>query len=206
MKLCIRVPVRNDLHPELARWLASVARGSPSADIGLTHTFGYGIAEGRNIITQEFKATDCTHLWMIDSDVVPPGNLNILDLVEEHPVVAAPYRTFKDGAILWQVYCAGGMSGEMQLYRCIPSNEWPKGRPFWAPVAGTGCMIVRRDVFERVGYTPWKFKRAFVDGIFRLSGEDFDFCEQTGGVMMDPEYICEHYREIPLNRVKGVQA
>jgi len=182
-----------------------LARKMPTADIDLTYTYGYGIAEGRNLVTEEFLATDCTHLWMIDSDVEPPPHLRILELIEEHPVVAAPYRTFKDGFILWHVYRPGRKIGDWQLYECLPRDQWPKGRPFHAPVAGGGCMIVQRKVFEKLGPAPWKFKRARINGQYRLSGEDFDFCERLGGVMIDPEYICEHEREISLNALKGMQ-
>ena len=71
MKMMLRIPTAGPIHPELSRWLVWFAREVPDADIG-PFTNNIGIDRARNAICHRFLKSDCTHLWMLDHEVVPP--------------------------------------------------------------------------------------------------------------------------------------
>jgi hypothetical protein len=197
MKLCIRIPTNASVHYALVPWLAWAARQFPSADISVTYTYGYGIAWGRNKMVEELLDSDCTHLWMIDSDTVPNYSTHLTESADSRDVVCAPYNGFhEDEGLIWHVYSLDEKNGQ---YRICGPDMWPQlDAPFGVDAAGLGCCIVRREVFERMREDlehPF-YHPISPDGT--IVGEDFRFCEDVGGVVIEPRDAARHCRDTDL--------
>lgn len=203
MKVFLRIPTNQGIDQRLVPWLVWVARTLPSADINHQHTFAHGIAEGRNDIVKDFLNSDCTHLWMVDSDTIPPQSLDLLESGKAHSVVCGPVLSCHAGVLNWNVYKkkeAMDTEGD-PLYRSIPRNEWPRDTNcFQVDVAGAACMLIQRDVLSKeVNKKPFYHERRN-DGM--LMGEDFMFCKDAGGAAVDKRYICRHNRNVELLEIK----
>jgi hypothetical protein len=132
----------------------------------------YNVIEGRNRITTralERPPEDWTALYWTDSDMLPdPGIVDRLEELLHHPSFTA-----KDGGVVVGAYYNRELPFEVQLYEAHPELEgmhflkpdyWTrliteaKGRYLnlrpgrLVPVGGggTGSMLIRRDVLERM--------------------------------------------------------
>ena len=198
MKVFLRVPTNGHVDRELTRWLMWLERFDTSmgqhvdADI---HYSNFGPAEARNEITEAFLDTDCTHLWMVDRDVVPPRNLSLL--AHDKPIVCGLYKGYKGGAkAFWQVYMPHPTKAG--AWTALEVSRLPPGNPVRVPAAGAGCMLIRRDMLEGVK-EPFFYSRA-PNG--KLVGEDMNFCRDREA-WLDKEYVCSHYRDVNLNDLEG---
>lgn len=141
----------------------------------------------RNIIVNEFLKTDCEWLLMVDSDVVPP--MNVLDMIDNNvPVCSAYVCTFSNGELV-----PVGMTKTENGY-CHNFDKTEKGLNK-VDAVGTGCILIRRDVFDKLGKPYFKF--VYEDGLL-INGEDFDFSERVGEVYFDTRYVCKHYTTIAI--------
>ena len=193
MKVFLRIPTNESVHYTLVPWLAWIGRELPTADIDTQYTYGNGIAWGRNQMVRDFKASDCTHLWMIDSDTAPSANLHLLNTAEEHPVVCGPYNGFVEGwGVTWNVF----RRREDNSLGYYPPAMWPQlDAPFRADAAGTGNMIIARGVFDALPEDP--FRREDKGGN-QFKSEDICFCEDVGGVIIEPRALRRHCRTVDL--------
>lgn len=158
----------------------------------------------REGIIQDFLATDCDILWMLDSDIAPPKH--VLDLVTMHgnkwQLAGAPYPVFM------------AQPGESQrqivftTYKQMPPA--PDGKPRIAPCAvpeegtefidgiATGCLFIKREVFDKLERPYFEFK---YDPITRqpIEGEDIGFCIKMIklGIKFFTDYsmVCKHYKD-----------
>ncbi len=157
----------------------------------------------RNGIVDEFLATDCDILFSIDSDIVPPRH--VLDLITMHGdkwlAAGAPYPIFmaQAGEAYRQV--------TITAYKALPCgpNDKPRIAPCSIPdegtdfVAGlaTGCLMIKREVFERLEKPYFEFK---FDPETRqpIEGEDIGFCLKLHklGIQFFTDYsmVCKHYK------------
>lgn len=195
MKIMLRIPTQGQVEGSLTDWLMWLASlRNIEIDAQRHYTAGYGIAHGRNMILRAFLDSDCTHLWMIDSDTVPPMNLSFLD--HDYSAVCGPYESFRlDRALHWNVYRPGDGEGTWALYR---RQDWPD-EPFHAAATGLGCVLLRREVFDKLPEDPFHYE----PGIEWL-GEDFTFFRDIGGVMVDPNYVCQHIKKVNLTAVHDI--
>ncbi len=155
----------------------------------------------RNSIVEEFLKTDCDVLWFLDSDICPPKH--VLDLVTVHwdkwQVAGAPYPVFmnpsgeKNCQVLFCVY----VKGEKGF---APSNIPFAGTALVDGLA-TGCMFIKREVFEKLSKPYFEFK---YDAESRLltEGEDLGFCHRVSALgykfFTDFSMVCKHYKTVCL--------
>lgn len=207
MKIMIRIPTNGPIDHGTARWFAWVARALPEADIDITHTKSWGVAEGRNLMVRSFLQSDCTHLWMVDSDTVPPFSLHFLEGADAYPILAGPYRGFTGGRIIWHVYkyIRFDRKSRKHIWGAVSERSWPTERYFRVDAAGTGCMLIQRQVFES---DPPLFQiDRYPDGT--IGSEDMRWCREIRSVnpeadppwvpVIDTHFHCRHYRDADLD-------
>lgn len=133
-------------------------------DHGLT-----SVAINRNLLVQRFldDPDRLTHLFFLDSDVgVPRDGLHKL-VAAGKPVVAGIYVDKRQMRLVLRKRVSRYQHQLMDRELCIPAGQ--PGAPHWiirpelrnqvvpCDAAGAGCLLVAREVFERIHY-PWFFE------------------------------------------------
>ena len=119
------------------------------------------------LVKKSLQDKNVTHIWFLDNDIVPPSNVlplllgvndditGLLCFKKTHPYYPVAYKNHPTDKKLRRVYA-----------------EFNPGELLKPDAIGTGCMMIKREVFEAIPY-PW-FK--FEDDNGRLTGEDINFC------------------------------
>lgn len=164
----------------------------------------YAIMDRMNAVIDKFMTVKATHLWMVDSDVEVPSNALETLLRHDVDIVSGvyPFHNFKD--------CRAMMFGRMGDNPCgfFHPRDWDymRGQVFGEeqPVSGgTGCMLVKRRVFERYhqNIPPFRFDKA--EG---KCGADVYFwkrCQDAGfTARVDANVVCGHLPECKLSDVE----
>jgi hypothetical protein len=157
----------------------------------------------REGIIQDFLATDCDMIWFLDSDVCPPKH--VLDLITMHGdkwlCAGAPYPVLmaqpgeNNRQVIFTVYkkMPDHPDGKTRLAPCAVPDE---GIEFIDGIA-TGCLIIKREVFDRLERPFFEFK---FDPITRapIEGEDIGFCLKMSRLgikfFIDYSMACKHYK------------
>lgn len=161
--------VRSEFMDSVIALLASEEREL----LGHAHgvTCGPLIAMARNLLVRDFLATDMEFLWMVDTDIVFIPN-TLRRLVEHDlPLVSALYYTFKNNGKVPAMFTVG----DNHEFPAI--MEWDEGELIPADATGAGCLLVHREVFEKIqkdnnGQFCWFRETVFDD---RDIGEDLSF-------------------------------
>lgn len=161
----------------------------------------------RNAMVEEFLNTDCEVMWFLDSDIAPPEH--VLDLITEHgdkwKVAGAPYPVFmtppgeKDCAVFMCVYKHNDTKGMAAADVPYEGVEFVDG-------LATGCMFIKRGVFEQLEKPYFEFKYDPTDRKM-LEGEDLGFCIKVNKLghkfFTDYSMVCKHYKSVCLLEVNN---
>jgi len=140
------------------------------------------IPRGRNTCAATFLKSECTHLMFIDADI---------------------QFTPDDVAKLWNLQKGVGCGVYPMKQEGAPYAAWVGGKllvdkdmakePFKVDYAGTGFMIIHREVFVRLqkAHPEWKYEESY--------GEAWAFFQDPieEGIHLSEDYFfCKRYREI----------
>lgn len=177
-KIGISTVLKGKLEADTARWREdTLLRLYPKA-VPLWKKTPETLQAARCMQVDDFLASDCTHLFLLDSDCIPqPYTLERL-VAYDLPLVAAPHPAIK-----------GDELGVMVLDRDPAGNGYVQHRPFGlsaglqGPNVVVGCagMLIKREVFETIGQ-PW-FRCVYDEETGKLlKTEDFDLCDRAHAV------------------------
>lgn len=165
----------------------------------------------RNKIVEEAferMGDDWTHLWFVDSDVLPPYPYALMRLLQRDKDVISGVYCRKTIPARWlNSESSNGVNSfaEEMSPPEDPLNFYPQYKDKVKPCLnmGAGCLLIKREVFHRVS-KPW-FYIKYLAGTNEHHGEDitfFESCAKTGIVPhMDTSVICKHcegHLEYPL--------
>jgi len=208
MKILIAVPNLGAVHPKLVmkllRWSTIPTKGVEQVAIFLP-TGHIPHDSARNFcVNHMLNNTDATHLFFLDNDVLPEDDC-LEKLVEANKdIVSGLYPSMRQvprtGETV-KVFNAFryGQVGEDGDYGLVPIMS---GEGAVIPIsrAGGGCLLIKREVLEKVG-APWFKFQYNADGTLS-HGEDIDFCrkaEQAGyQLFAHLDVKCGHVKEITL--------
>ena len=202
MRVRIRIPTNGHPDRALTNWLIWVA-GFPAPGIASVqvHYCPFGPDRARNELVDDFLFNSGdTHLWMIDDDVVPPQNLELLHKVldQEAPLASGLYFGFKkDVGTFPHAYHFGKGGGGIPL----TPEELSTGIQF-VDAVGAGCLVMARELFrhQKCGWFT-VFPKEMPDNLSRQQGyigEDLAFCRIRGPVLLVPSYRCQHIKDMSL--------
>lgn len=195
------IPSRGELNWQCAqaiRELAEELDAEPHFQIG-----HLSVAANRNKICEDFLASDCETLFMLDDDVMPAANaVFLVDDLAKFDIVAAAVP-------VWRA------QDPAPSFAAFGSDQQPlQPNALYGPLAeaafvGTGCIAIKRDViltlFE-VSLEP--FRVEVRDGL--TVSEDVIFCEQARecgfSVACDFRVRCDHWMKVSLRRVLKLSA
>ncbi len=149
------------------------------------------IITGRNIIRMEFlKNKDYTHLFFLDTDVIVPPETIIKLLGNDKPLVAGLYlarQQLPNGKTgVFPVGCVAHSPGKV---RQLMIDEIWEPKIIEAAVTGLGCVLIRRDVLEKVSFRNI--------GDTTTGGEDTAFYSDARKahflLFIDTAIKCDHY-------------
>ena len=152
--------------------------------IPLTISRQFEVSQAREEIARSFLNSDCTHLLMMDADIVlMPDTLSKM-LEVDAPVVVAKYA--EKGKMEASYHCYH--HSQVPFRRDPPVEVRPGERRELKDIDpmlfGLGCVLVKREVFEKLEEPYFKFTitQEEVDDYWRVS-EDFYFalkCHHAG--------------------------
>lgn len=155
----------------------------------------------RNAIVEEFLKTDCDVLWFLDSDVVPP--VSIMDLV------VYPAKEWKLAGATYPVWMTLNQElGPQAVLTCykkingkLAKSEVPTSGIGFVDGLATGCLFIKREVFERLSKPYFEFK--YDETTREMSeGEDLGFCRKMSDLgyqfYTDFSLVCKHYKRVDL--------
>lgn len=139
-----------------------------------------------------------THLMWIDTDIMPENPPNINDCIAQllkfnRPIVSGLYRAKQKQGFNYAawMHAPNGISGYVPIANWTPGSNWIS-----VDVIGFGFVLVKREVFEKVGY-PW-FKWDQVG-----PSEDFYFCERAKSLGYDvnvcTDIKCTHEGKVTIS-------
>ena len=138
----------------------------------ISATSGPRLASARNEVVKRFLATNREWLWMLDTDMTfGPDTLNELLAVDE-PIVGALCFGTESG----QPFPVLHRLGEDGMHK-VP--DYPKDELVEVDATGAACLLVHRDVLEKLranddGLYPWFQEGRTLQG--QEVGEDVAFC------------------------------
>lgn len=157
----------------------------------------------RNMVVEEFLASDCDVLWFLDSDVTP--SKYVMDLVALHyakwDIAGATYPVFmipptsEICEVVMTTYRKNPESGNYTLGK-VPTS----GEEFVDGLA-TGCLFIKRAVLEKLSKPYFEFK---FDSESRnlLEGEDLGFIRKANELgykfFTDYSLVCKHQKNVDL--------
>lgn len=155
----------------------------------------------RTAIVKEFLATDCDVIWFLDSDIVPPASAPLLITRDwekwKCAGVAYPLFLTPQGHDIPKVQFAiyeDGLAGYQSA--TLP----PKGTGFVAGIA-TGCIFVKREIFEAMDEPYFEFKYDEKTRVMTI-GEDIGFAKKVNALghkfFIDYSMLCRHYKHVDL--------
>ena len=207
-RVFVGLPVYGGYHSAFVPCLARLIQTPPqNADFAIHANPGDSlVSRSRNRLAAQFLRSDATHLLFLDTDLIfSPDQIGRL-IAHDQPLVCGLYPK-KQAQLAWVCNTLphfGGADPDTGLQRVL--------------YAGTGCMLIRRDVFERVarifpeiaydpddGEDPGAYHDFFKVGVCVAQGrrrylsEDWFFCEMAAQagfqVMMDTRVVLKHVGE-----------
>ena len=204
-RIYLATPMHKDsrIHGETSAYCCSVAR-RPFTQWGYTSTISPEM--GRNTLIEDHlhnNVQEWTHVYFIDTDVVPRRQCldNLLAL--EVDVTTGVYPVFLlEHGFNWSVTDMDRNLFPMD--KKLPNLGLPD-KPFETRSAGAGCLLVRREVLEDIGWPYFKMiyqPKWENNGNAIKSMEDMYFFDKVIDkgykIICDPKEICKHYNSVDL--------
>uniref|UniRef100_A0A6M3L9A1 Putative glycosyltransferase n=1 Tax=viral metagenome TaxID=1070528 RepID=A0A6M3L9A1_9ZZZZ len=172
-KIAYLEPTYGNIDPRVKRSHLNAVLTAAKHDLWITHVGGTDqelICHARNRLAEAFLNSDCTHAFFVDSDIVLP-HWAIVQLMEiDQDISSGIYFQKLDPPNLPVIYTKKGFSSwkpsEKYLHHFIV--DWEEGCYFPIDACGFGCVLIKREVFERIK-SPW-FE------FTEKGGEDIRFC------------------------------
>ena len=172
------------------RMVSSIAfQGWPTnTNVYMHEVYGAETGLGRIEAVKQARKEGAKYIWMIDDDTVPAvdAGRKLLYALEQRP----------DVHVIGGVYTTRSSPPEPLVYReqgAGPDWDWKVGEVFERWGVGTGCMMIRLDVFDHLP-EPW-FKT--VQESDQRWTDDLYFCDlvaQAGfKALVHGGVLCHHY-------------
>lgn len=147
------------------------------------------VDNARNEIVEEFLKSDATHLLFVDSDTLPPIDAIDKLLAVNQPIVSGltPIIEINEKEEIYRKWnCVGVDSRHLEPNKGV------------LPIIGAGssCILIKREVFEKLERPWYRFLYEDDNGKKTLVSEDIHFLAKAVGKKIpaycDTSVICKH--------------
>ena len=170
-----------------------------SPQVSWSYIGTFSCAFSRNSLVEKTfsNSKEWTHIFFVDSDVVPPLDALEKLLCLDVGIAAGVYPMVMDNGVFW--------SASNKNENWIPMHVNLPEKPFEANACGGGCLLVRKDVFIDTGW-PW-FENDFQEmnknnGVGLKNTEDIHFIKKALSkgykLVVEPTVICKHHNSVEL--------
>jgi hypothetical protein len=196
-KVCIAIPTKSgNLYFELALRLMEWASQETIPVQIIYQPFCSPVDHARNDILRRFMKTDCTHLMMIDDDVVPPVDALERLLFHDKEIVAAVCPIIAPDK-------NGELSGSFNAYSYKDAEYIPildiSPELHQVAAVGTGCIMIKKKFLIDSNL---KFMTLYDDRGLKWQGEDINFCSEAENLGVhsyaDFKLKCKHIKACNL--------
>lgn len=192
-------------HPKLVQFIASIGPWARKYEIFFNPANQVVFAAGaRNLLAKQMLKTDCDWLMMCDNDVAPQTDiLDMLDEVTDEMDVVLPLCHIwhgNTGTVMTVLRPLETQTNEPQdlIKRIEDLPRWME-----LEAAGTGCIFIRRRVFEGMGY-PY-FTYTFDENHALRDTEDIVFSREARKagfrIWGHTRYLAAHHHTCDLSRI-----
>ena len=160
---------------------------------------GGDIAEKRERQAEDAIDRGFTHIWFFDGDMVfhPDTLADLFGLLLRGADLA--------GGLCWRGYPPWEPIAWHPTERrmLLPVIDFKFGDIIEARATGASCLLVKREVFEKLK-RPWFMIKRKKDGVAAKEGEDFYFTSRATAagfkLHIHTAYDVDHMRDFPVNR------
>lgn len=187
-KILIAIPTAKYIEPETFKAIydLEIPEGFETT---FQYFYGYNIDQVRNLIAHWIVDGNFDYLFSVDSDMSFPSDTLKRLLARNVDIVSGVYRQRKNDVVI-ELYGTNGNLDLQQLHS-IPNDN---GLAI-VNGCGFGCCLVRRRVFEDIGYPYFEYHSS-IDHRHTIS-EDVDFCGKAKAkgyaTHADLTVLCRHH-------------
>lgn len=195
-KIMLGLPTMSSMHTLLSviimGWVAEAAKtGEYNLSIYPTCSIS-PVDRARNEIVEAFLKSDCTHLFFIDADTIPPQDALKRLLAGNRDIVTAITPIVDYDEVAKEFY---------RKWNCVDQNDnhvKPNTGIIQCKGAGSSCIMIRRNVFEKMKKPWYEFIYKDDTGKDVNVGEDIAFVIKAlslgSNTYADTSIICRHYK------------
>lgn len=195
IRVLIAYPTARDI--ETASFLSVYNLDVPNnVETELECFYGYNIDQVRNLIASYGIGHKFDYIFFVDSDIILPKNALRRLLESNKDIITGVYIQRKPNVRIPEIYVEnqhGGMHN-------IDISEVQGNKVFRIGGCGFGCVLVKTNVLEKVGYPQFEYHDTL--DIKETLSEDVDFAlkaKQKGfELFVDTSVKCEHLTNIRL--------
>ena len=154
------------------------------------------VDHARNEIVRIFLKTDCTHLFFVDHDTVPPADAVDKLLAADKDIVSGITHIYRDGGIVNNCFTDYKANEEGSIMTAVTENTGivPIER------CGGSCVMIKREVIEKMPQ-PW-FQTLWDKEYKSYISEDLSFCDKARengfSLFCETSVVCDHAKELMI--------
>lgn len=154
----------------------------------------HNVCVSRNMGIAVLLNSDHSHILFVDDDTtIPPETISLLEGLGANVASGCVPTTRNKPPFLFLTIASGCTEDG-----CTWRDHWFDG-VVETPVCGGACMMVKREVFEKIGFPWFVYPQTYKDGILHYESEDIGFCRKInklglGPIMAHGNVRCGHTR------------
>ncbi len=169
------------------RWLETALKGD-GFEVGVFNKAGTYVERNQNEMVADGLATGADYILFVDSDMVFPADIGRDLLARDRDIVGCTYRTRQPP----HPFASFDLSRQRHTGKEVGVKE--------ALMVPSGLLLVRRKVFEAIGY-PWFFN-TYGQRPEDFTGNDANFCLKSRAAGF--RVFCDFYTSKEVKHFGGV--
>mgnify|MGYP001581939255 CR=1 FL=1 len=124
-----------------------------------------------NAIVEDFLSSDCTHIFWTEQDMLMPF-YTIVKLLEHDKDICSGVYFLRKGNGQPCLYLKGDASIHTGIHSAVPVTLFPEDSFFQVHCPGMGCVLMKREVFEKIEKPWFDLKEGWQGGKIYGYGQD----------------------------------